>query len=191
MFSRDAGDSFAKFHMECPYTGPGRLATSFQVEYRREMMQEDGFDNAGLDVYLAMAAVWWSRVPPTLVHEPPTIVARIIDLGLREEGVSQSELQQKLGINQSRMSKLTKKLVDEKLLSLDQSKTGSNGRRSLIATAAARNLISSLREQMAALLLVRVPAHSSASRPKPSRSNSRRNIKPAYGQVPFELEEML
>ena len=39
------------------------------------------------------AAVWWSRVPPALVHEHQTIVARIIDLGLREEGVPQSELQ--------------------------------------------------------------------------------------------------
>ena len=151
-------------------------------------MKETVVDNTGLDVYLEMAAAWWSRVPPTLVHEPPAIVAHIIDLGLREEGVSQSELQQKLGINQSRMSKLTKKLVGENLLRLDQSKTSSNGRRSLIATADARNLIRSLREHMAALLAVRAPAHASPSRPKPSRSKSRRGIKPVPGQVPFELE---
>ena len=177
--------SFGKFHMECPYIC---LVASFQVEYPREMMQEDGFDNAGLDAYLAMAAVWWSRVPPTLVHEPPAIVARIIDLGLREEGVSQSELQQKLGINQSRMSKLTKKLVGENLLRLDQSKTSSNGRRSLIATADARNLIRSLREHMAALLAGSGASACFPIRPKPSRSKSRRDIKPVPGQVPFELE---
>jgi len=149
-------------------------------------MRNDSGDNSGLDLYLAMSAAWCSRVPVSLAHEAPIVLARIIDLGLRKDGVSQSELQQELGINQSRMSKLTKKLVDEKWLHVNQSKTGS-GKKFMATTAAARDLIASLKADMNALLA----GNGETFSPQPRRSAPRAGGKgkPQHGQVPFELKE--
>jgi hypothetical protein len=151
-------------------------------------MRDNGSGNSGLDLYLAMSAAWWSRVPVALVHEPPAVLARILDLGLRAEGISQSDLQQELGINQSRMSKLTKKLVDENLLSVNQSSNGSNGRKSMTATVAARKLIASLRVDMEALVPAKRAGPVSSRQPKPFRPGIRKRITTDPAQVPFKLE---
>jgi DNA-binding MarR family transcriptional regulator len=149
------------------------------------MMRNDATDAPGLDLYLAMSAVWRSAIPETLAHESPTVLACIVDLGLRNEGVSQSEFQQTLGINQSKMSKLTKKLVEEHWIKVDEKTVG--GRKVIRTTSKAQGVMATVRKDLAALV-TRKTGQASSRRPKPSRKGIRKRAEMQPGQTLLKLK---
>ena len=67
--------------------------------------------NSSIDQFLAMWTMWRSVVPPALRKEDAELLIRILQRGLSEDGISQSQLRSDLGINQPRLSKLIRKLV--------------------------------------------------------------------------------
>jgi DNA-binding MarR family transcriptional regulator len=143
-------------------------------------------DSAGLDILVAMRATWWSHVPVALAREEPGMLTRLLDLGLRARGISQSELRRELGINQPRLSKLMKKLLDERWIRVKQSETDSRVKL-MTTTPTARDRIASLRTDLGSLLAAKAARLTTSGRRKPSASPGRKRIKPVPGQQPFEL----
>jgi DNA-binding MarR family transcriptional regulator len=82
--------------------------------------------------FLEVFSKWKTNVGDCLAREDPQILARIVELSSTREGISQRALQQGLKINQSRLSKLTKKLAACKWVVLRKS---SADRRVLLMTA--------------------------------------------------------
>jgi hypothetical protein len=68
------------------------------------------------DTFLAMWSTWVEVVPPALVGEDPDILLRLLDLADVVTGISQTDLQLALNVGQSKLSKLTSKLIKLKWL---------------------------------------------------------------------------
>jgi MarR family len=141
-------------------------------------------ESAGFDIFVAMRSTWWSHVPIALAREEPGMLSRLLGLGSRAGGISQSELRRELGINQPRLSKLIKKLHDERWIRVKQSETDSRVKL-MTTTATARDTIASLRTELAALLAAKTSRLATSRRRKPLPG--RKGIRPVPGQVSFEL----
>jgi hypothetical protein len=63
-----------------------------------------------------MWSAWVEVMPQPLVGEDPVLLLRLLDLADVETGISQSDLRRALKIRQSRLSKLTTKLITQKWL---------------------------------------------------------------------------
>jgi hypothetical protein len=61
-------------------------------------------DEEVFDAVVRRWSKWWSDVPETLERQESTVVASILNLGLREGGITQSALRKELGMNQPRLS---------------------------------------------------------------------------------------
>lgn len=61
--------------------------------------------------FLEVFSKWKTNVGDVLAGEDPKILVRIVELSSTNEGISQRALQEDLKINQSRLSKLSKKLA--------------------------------------------------------------------------------
>ena len=115
-------------------------------------------DDEVFDEFVRLWSKWWSDVPETLERQDSTVVARILNLGLREGGITQSELLRELGINQPRLNKLMRKLRNAGWIKATKSKTDSrikksdNRFKSMTTTVVARDKIVSLRQDLAGLL---------------------------------------
>ena len=141
-------------------------------------------EDAGLDLFVKMSAMWRNRVPPTLVHESPGTLTRILELGLVSPGVSHSAMRPKLGLNQPEMSKITERLVQARWVEVTRSKK--DRRLKLItATAAGRKFLSSLKADLNALLSAEEVRQASSQQPKPSRPASRKKVKVQAREKPF------
>jgi hypothetical protein len=66
--------------------------------------------------FLTMWSVWVEVMPQALVGEDPNLLLRLLDFADVETGISQSDLRRGLKISQSRLSKLTTKLITHKWL---------------------------------------------------------------------------
>ena len=55
-------------------------------------------------------------MPQALVGEDPVLLLRLLDLADVQDGITQSDLQRALQVNQSKLSKLTAKLIQQKWL---------------------------------------------------------------------------
>jgi DNA-binding MarR family transcriptional regulator len=63
-----------------------------------------------------MWSIWLDLVPAALVKENPDVLLRLLRLADVSTGVSQAALQRALKLNQSKLSKLTAKLIKHKWL---------------------------------------------------------------------------
>jgi DNA-binding MarR family transcriptional regulator len=63
-----------------------------------------------------MWSIWVDVMPKALAREDPDLLLRLLQLADVSVGVAQSTLQRALHVNQSRLSKLTKKLIKQRLL---------------------------------------------------------------------------
>jgi DNA-binding MarR family transcriptional regulator len=157
-----------------------------QMEYIRKY---DPQNEEVFDAFVRIWSEWWSGVPAVLARQEPSVVARLLNLGLREEGISQSDLQRELGMNQPRLSKLMKKLVRAGWIRVKRSKTDSRVKL-MTTTAAARDRIAVLKADLAALLAAKgaeqAPAPLRKSRPS---SSVRRRIEQQQASQGFVFEE--
>lgn len=120
---------------------------------------------------------WWSGVPNSLKRQESSVVALLLTLGLRKGGISQSDLQQGLGISQSRLSKLVKKLVKAGWIQLKRSEVDSR-KQLTTTTAAGRDAMAKLKSDLAAPLRASraEPAPTPTQRTKPSVTRRRRGV---------------
>ncbi len=63
-----------------------------------------------------MWSAWVEVMPQALVGEDPVLLLRLLDLADVQDGITQSDLQRALQVNQSKLSKLTAKLIQQKWL---------------------------------------------------------------------------
>jgi MarR family len=70
----------------------------------------------GTDTFLAMWSIWVDIMPKALAREDPDLLLRLLHLADVSTGVSQSTLQRALQVNQSKLSKLTTKLIKQRWL---------------------------------------------------------------------------
>lgn len=122
--------------------------------------------------FLEVFSKWKINIGDCLARGDPQILARIVELSSAREGISQRALQQDLKINQSRLSKLTKKLTACKWVVLRKSPSD---RRVLLmtATALAKAKVDWLRKELSAIAAV-------PTRAAPTRRTA---IKPTKGQT--------
>jgi DNA-binding MarR family transcriptional regulator len=73
-------------------------------------------EGLGSNVFVRMWGDWERIVFPSLARQDPGRVIRFLELSGREEGISQSELMEKLKISQPTLSKLTAKLERAELV---------------------------------------------------------------------------
>jgi hypothetical protein len=66
--------------------------------------------------FFAMWSAWVEVMPQALVGEDPVLLLRLLDLADVQNGITQSDLQRALQVNQSKLSKLTAKLIQKKWL---------------------------------------------------------------------------
>jgi DNA-binding MarR family transcriptional regulator len=105
----------------------------------------------GTDVFIAMWSMWSARIPKALVGENPDTLLRLIRLADAPKGVSQGALQRELQISQSKVSKVTAKLVEHKWLEV---LPDAGDRRFLFVRTSqrAKNTVISVEAQLASLL---------------------------------------
>jgi DNA-binding MarR family transcriptional regulator len=147
-------------------------------------------ENAGLDLFVSMWSTWLSRIPSGLSRQEPTVLTRLLALGLREQGISQSDLRRELGMNQPRLSKLMQKLLGAGWIRIRTSKTDSRVKL-MTTTAAARDRIAVLKADLAALLPAKGAEQALAPLRKSKPSSSvRRRIEQQQASQGFNFEEL-
>ena len=145
-------------------------------------------DEEVFGTFVRIWSAWWSGVPAVLARQEPSVVARLLNLGLLEEGISQSDLRRELGVNQPRLSKLMKKLVRAGWIRVRRPKTDSR-LKLMTTTAAGREKIMGLKADLAALLPEKEAVQASAPLRKSRLSSVRRRIEQQQGQQGFVLDE--
>ena len=115
-----------------------------------------------------MWSAWLATVPPSLIHEDPRLLFRFLELSSTSDGIFQQELKRGLGVNQPRLSKLTRKLVEVGWLTVSTPKDDRR-KRLAITTVAGKKGLAVLRSKLGAL----VSRPSASPRPKISRKEPR------------------
>ena len=111
----------------------------------------------GTDTFVAMWSIWVDVMPKDLVREDPDLLLRLLHLADVSSGVSQSTLQRALQVQQSKLSKLTAKLIKQKWLEV---RPHPDDRRFLFVRTSprAKNSVVAVQTRLASLLpLVRKP----------------------------------
>jgi DNA-binding MarR family transcriptional regulator len=145
-------------------------------------------NDAAFDEVVRIWSTWWSRAPTALARQEPSMVARLLNLGLRKEGISQSDLRRELGMNQPRLSKLMKKLVRTGWIRIRRSKTD-NRVKLMTTTAPARDRIATMKSDLAAVLRAEVAKLAAAPSRKPKLSAVRRRIEKQQQPPGFDFEK--
>jgi DNA-binding MarR family transcriptional regulator len=103
--------------------------------------------------FLEVFSKWRTNVGDVLAGEDPKLLVRIVELSSTNEGISQRALQEDLKINQSRLSKLSKKLAACRWVVLRKS---SSDRRVMLMTATdhAKARVDWLRTELSAIGVV-------------------------------------
>lgn len=70
-------------------------------------------DQQGDQLFLKMSQIWAFAMPPVFKGENPQLAAKLLELAGLPEGVSQTQLKQDLGLDQSRASRLCTRLKKE------------------------------------------------------------------------------
>lgn len=131
----------------------------------------------GTEAFLEMLSKWERIIGGRLASEDPRIILRIVELTSTEEGISQHALQEGLKINQSRLSKLTKKLAVCKWVVVR--KSSSDQRVLLIrATDLAKAKVEMLQMEMSAVVV----------EPTRGAPRSRKTLKLPPNMIPLEFE---
>jgi len=105
----------------------------------------------GADVFIAMWSTWHDLMPKALAGENPDLLFRLLHLADVPTGVSQSTLQRALHLQQSKLSKLTRKLVKQKWLDV---RPHADDRRFLFVRTSprAKNSVVAVQTRLSALL---------------------------------------
>lgn len=135
---------------------------------------------SGLNLFREMWSTWEDAIPQKLSRGDPRVLLQILEMSATAKGISHVELQSELGINQSRLSKLTTKL--RKAGWVKVSTPPNDRRKALVKTSAAgKALLADLHKKMEA-----AGAAPSAS---PDPRKARKGIREAAGQIKFDLGE--
>jgi DNA-binding MarR family transcriptional regulator len=67
--------------------------------------------------FVAFSTRWRAGLPTSLGREPPSTLLQLLAIVEIADGISQADLQRKIGMNQSRLSKLITKLIAARLVS--------------------------------------------------------------------------
>lgn len=104
----------------------------------------------GFAAILEVFSRWRKTVGSVLAGEDPKILVRIVELASAKGGISQSDLQKDLKINQPRLSKMTKRLVSARWVVVRKS---SSDRRVLLmrATDHAKTRVERLRTELSVI----------------------------------------
>lgn len=124
----------------------------------------------GTSLFVKMWSAWKSKLPKSLVNEDPDLLIRLLELCSRDAGVQQAEAQREIGVRQPRLSKLMKKLLNEKWITVGKSEK--DGRVTpMKATKAAQKWLSDLQERLSGLGTLQKPGSARSHRrtrvPKP------------------------
>jgi DNA-binding MarR family transcriptional regulator len=111
-----------------------------------------------LDTYCRMWSTWQSTIPKPVADEDPHVLTGILRVADIEGGVSQSELQRALGLNQSRLSKLTDKLLEQQWVQIVPKPGGDRRMRFVRTTSKARRAMRSVESALASTLNIRTTA---------------------------------
>jgi DNA-binding MarR family transcriptional regulator len=110
---------------------------------------------------------WSSELPERLANEDPGTLIRLLELCDNDSGVSQAEAKRELGCNQPRLSKLMKKLRNERWITVKKSEK--DGRVTpMKATRTAQKWLSSLQERLSGSLDSPLPHRKRISRRAPT-----------------------
>lgn len=120
--------------------------------------------------------VWKEVVPAKLARQNPLVILRILELGDNSDGIFQMELRVRLGVNQSYLSKLIRKLVDAEWTKVSASESG-RGRCLVKTTASGRRVLKRLWAKL-------VPATRTQA-PVAPRGGVRKRISEQRGQLSF------
>jgi DNA-binding MarR family transcriptional regulator len=152
-------------------------------------------DEEVFELLVRIWSAWWSGAPSAIGRQESSVVVRLLSLGSREGGISQSDLKRQLGIAQPRLSKLTKKLLRVGWIKIRKPGTGrefkkqDNRVRLMTTTAEGEARILSLKEELAPLLRAqkgkKAPVLVTLTNPVASRRGKRKREQP--GQIPFVL----
>lgn len=147
-------------------------------------------DDEVFDAFVRVWSVWWSGVPDRLARQESSLVVRLLTLGLRQGGISQSDLRRELGLNQSHLSKLMKKLVRVGWIRVKSSKT--DGRIGLMTTSAkAEERLAALKQDLETLFPAKGPEQALTPIRKPSASSStRKRIERQTREPGFNFEAL-
>ena len=134
-----------------------------------------------VEVFIGMLEAWEAVVPEALLGLNPRIVLTILRLSSEPGGISQSQLQRQLGMNQSYLSKLMHRLeVTAHWIEIKSPPNG--GRRCLSSTTGlGKEALASLEIKLRALT-ARAP---SPRRTSPHGHGRRRTIRKQAGQLSF------
>jgi DNA-binding MarR family transcriptional regulator len=105
---------------------------------------------SGTNLFLRLCSEWRSKLPPTLAQADPGVLIRLLELGSQGSGVLQSAARRELGVNQPLLSKLMKKLLQVKWITVEQSATDSRSM-PMKTTRVARDWLSNLEKQFTRL----------------------------------------
>jgi DNA-binding MarR family transcriptional regulator len=125
----------------------------------------------GTSLFREMWREWRSKIPERLANEDPETLIRLLELCDNDSGVFQSEVKRELGVNQPKLSKLTRKLVDQAWITVKKSEK--DGRVTpMKTTRIAQKWLSNLQERLSTLQdspppgRIRIPRRASPSKPE-------------------------
>jgi DNA-binding MarR family transcriptional regulator len=110
------------------------------------------------DLYCRMWSTWQSEIPKPVADENPQILTHILRIADVKGGISQSELQRELGLNQSRLSKLADKLLEQKWVQIVPKPEGDRRMRFVRTTPKARRAMQSVESALSSTLNIRPAA---------------------------------
>jgi hypothetical protein len=127
--------------------------------------------------FLAMWSAWVEVMPPALVGEDPDLLLRLLDFADLGTGISQSDLRRSLTVSQSKLSKLTSKLIAHKWLEEVQPQASDRRFLFVMTGSRAKSSVLALETRLSTLL----PATRKSGRP------SKRRVPNALGSLLDEL----
>jgi DNA-binding MarR family transcriptional regulator len=91
-----------------------------------------------VDLFSRMWSTWQSQIPKPFADENPQILIQLLRIADIKGGISQSELQSALGVNQPRLSKLADKLLEHQWIQIVPKPEGDRRMRFVRTTSKAR-----------------------------------------------------
>lgn len=104
------------------------------------------------DVYLEMHSAWQSKIPKKLQGMKPRILIALLKLAASAEGVSQSEAASRLGLTQWGVSRVSKKLIRERWVTVVRRTKPNHRHKVMTTTPKAGLIIEQLQAQLGAAM---------------------------------------
>ena len=129
------------------------------------------------DTYLEMESVWQSKIPKRLQGIKPRILIALLNLAAPAEGISQSAAASKLGLTQWGVSKISRKLIGERWVTVVRGTKPNHRQKLMTTTPKAGLIIKQLQAQLGgAMTRSVVPKAGSKKRPHPGMPANARSL---------------